>query len=155
MPAHRLRPQAEGAARFATASRVEGDVGMQQIAAEIILDGEIALVDRRHPGKRIHVLENFPVLVVNDGPLWVAVGKPLDVAPRPAVGDLPDGEVEFVAGDEVHRRRADQALLGLDRDLGTDEAEFDVRIDAADPLVRTVVNFDAWGEGVYAHEPAP
>src|SRR5207245_9372992 len=44
MPTHGLRPQTESAARFATASRVERDVGMQQIAAEIILDGEIALV---------------------------------------------------------------------------------------------------------------
>jgi hypothetical protein len=38
---------------------------------------------------------------VNDDALRVAIGKPLDSAPRPAVGDLFDGEVEFVAGDEM------------------------------------------------------
>ena len=45
MAAHRLRPQAEGAARFAAAAGVERDVGMPEIADEIILDGQVALVD--------------------------------------------------------------------------------------------------------------
>ncbi len=152
MPSHRLRPQAESAARFAAPSRVERDVGMQQIAAVIVLDGEIALVDRRHPGKSIHVLENFAVFVVNDDALAVAVGKPFDVAPGPAVGDFLDGEVEFVAGDEVHCRCGDEALLGLDCDLGSDEPDSDIRIDRLDHLGRLQVRFEGRGGGVHHHE---
>ena len=38
MAADRLRPQAEGAARFAAAAGVERDVGMLQIADEVVLD---------------------------------------------------------------------------------------------------------------------
>src|SRR5262249_31788656 len=45
MPADRLRPQAEGAARLAATARIERDVRVLEIAAEIILDLEIAFVD--------------------------------------------------------------------------------------------------------------
>ena len=58
MTADRLRPQAEGAARFAAAAGIERDVGVLEIAAEIILDDEVALIDRRHEGKLVHVLED-------------------------------------------------------------------------------------------------
>ena len=45
MTADRLRPQAEGAARFAAAAGIERNVGMPEIADEVILDGQVALVD--------------------------------------------------------------------------------------------------------------
>jgi len=54
---------------------------------------------------------------VNDDALLVAVRKPFDVAPAHAVGDFLDGEIEFVAGDEIDGARGDQALLGLDATL--------------------------------------
>ena len=38
LPAHRLRPEAEGALRAAAAAGVERDVGMQQVADEVVLD---------------------------------------------------------------------------------------------------------------------
>ena len=119
---------------------------MLQIAAEIVLDGQIALVDRRHPGKRVHVVENLAVLVMNDGALRVPVRKSLDVAPGDAVGDFLDGEVEFVAGDEIDGGSGDEALFGLDRDFGADEADFDGRIDRLDHLGRLHVRFEgrAW-----------
>ena len=64
------------------------------------------------------------VLVVNDDARCVAVREPLDVAPRHAVGDLLDGEIEFVARDEIDGASRDETLLGLDRDFGADEADF-------------------------------
>ena len=64
MPADRLRPQAEGAARFAAAAGVERDVGVLEIADEVILDLEVALVDLAHERERIHVLEDGAFLVV-------------------------------------------------------------------------------------------
>ena len=56
MAADGLRPQAEGAARFAAAAGVERDVGVLQIADEIILDLEVALVDRRDERQLVHVV---------------------------------------------------------------------------------------------------
>src|SRR4029077_4870709 len=44
------------------------------------------------------------------------------------------------------------ALLGLDRDLGTDEADSDVRIDGLDALRRPHVRFEGWRGGVHDHE---
>src|SRR5262249_60034674 len=62
VPADGLRPQAEGATRFAAAAGVERDVGMLQVAAEVVLDDEVALVDRRDERQLIHVLENGALL---------------------------------------------------------------------------------------------
>ena len=140
--AHRLGPQTESTARFAAASRVERDIGVQQIAAEVVLDLEVALVHRRHPGKRIHVLEHRAVFVVDDDPLRVAVGKPLDAAPGIAVGDFLDGEIEFVAGDEIDGAPGDETFLGFDRDFGADEADLDVRIHRFDHLGRLHIRFE-------------
>ena len=50
-----LRPEAEGALRRAAAAGVKAHVRMQQVTDEIFLDLQIALVDVRHPGERIHV----------------------------------------------------------------------------------------------------
>ena len=69
-------------------------------------------------------------------PSRVAVGEPLDVAPGHAVGDLLDGEIELVARDEIDGASGDEALFGLDRNLGADEADFDARIDRLDHLRR-------------------
>src|SRR5581483_7337903 len=58
MTADRLRPQTEGAARFTAAPGIERDVRMLQITDKIILDGEIALVNRRYERQFVHVLQN-------------------------------------------------------------------------------------------------
>ena len=58
MAADGLRPQAEGAARFAAAAGIERDVGVLQIADEVILDPQVALVDRRDERQLVHVLED-------------------------------------------------------------------------------------------------
>ena len=48
VPAQRLRPQAERALRAAAPARVERDVRMLQVADEVVLDGQIALVHVHH-----------------------------------------------------------------------------------------------------------
>ena len=58
MAADGLRPQAEGAARFAAAPGIERDVGMLEIADEIILDRQVALVDRRDERQLVHIFED-------------------------------------------------------------------------------------------------
>ena len=64
--AHGLRPQAEGAARFAAAPGVERQIRMPQVADEVVLDLEIALVDRRDERQLVHVVQHGAVGVVDD-----------------------------------------------------------------------------------------
>ena len=53
-----------------------------------------------------------------------------------ALGDLLAGEVEFVAGDEVDRRSRAAGCLRLDRDLGADEADLQLRVGVLQRLAR-------------------
>ena len=62
---------------------------MLEIAAEIILDDEVALIDRRHERQRIHVLEHRAIGVVDDDAIGVAIGKADDLAPVPSFATLP------------------------------------------------------------------
>ncbi len=55
--AHRLRPQAEGALRAAAAAGVERDVGMLQVADEVVLDRRGRACRRRPRRAAVHVLE--------------------------------------------------------------------------------------------------
>ena len=103
MPADGLRPQAEGAFRAAAAPGVERHVGVLQIADEIVLDPQIALVDLGDEGQLVHVLEDRAIGVVDDAAAGAAIAQTVDRAKRPALGDLLDREVEFLAGDEVER----------------------------------------------------
>src|SRR5262249_56857222 len=123
MAADRLRPQAEGAARFASATRVERDVGMLQIAAEIILDDEIALVDRRDEGQIVHVLQYRAVFVMHEDAISVAPREPSDAVEVATLGNIFDGEIELVASGEIDRRRGLHTRLRPDRDLRPDHAD--------------------------------
>src|SRR6185437_9126034 len=89
MPAHGLRPQAEGAARFAAAAGVQRHVRVQQIADEIVLDPQVALVDLGDERKLVHVLKDGAVLVVDDRARAVAEGNAVHRAPvRPSAISL-------------------------------------------------------------------
>jgi len=102
---------------------------MLEIADEIILDPEVALVDRRHERQRVHILQNRPRLVVNDASIGISIrqaGNPIPVA---ALGDLLDREIEFVARDEVDGSRRAQASRRIDGDLGADQAGLQAGVD--------------------------
>ena len=88
MPADGLRPQAEGAARFAAAAGVERDIGVQQVADEIVFDAQVALVDLGDEGKLVHVLQDRAILVVHDPAGAVAIGDAVHRGPVAALGDL-------------------------------------------------------------------
>ena len=63
-----------------------------------------------------------------DGAVGVAPGQAENVFPVLAVGDVLDGEIEFVAGDEIDAGRVFQAAVGVDRHLGADQADLELRI---------------------------
>src|SRR5262249_52296070 len=128
MAADGLRPQAERAARFAAAAGIERNVGMLEIADEIILDGQVAFIDRGHERQFVHVFEYRARRIVPDGAARVAIGQAVDGAPFAAFGDLLDSKVELVTGDEIDGRRAFQTALRLDRDFGADEPRLEARV---------------------------
>ena len=77
-----LGPEAEGALGRAAASGVDADVGMQQVADEILLDLEVALVHVRHPGQHVHVGDQLALGVVFDLAVLVAVAQAGDGGKR-------------------------------------------------------------------------
>src|SRR5262249_1760835 len=121
MAADGLRPQAERAARFAAAAGIERNVGVLEIADEIILDSQVAFIDRSHERQFVHVLEDRARPIVPDDAVTLAIGQAVDGTPIAALGDLLDGKVELVTGDEIDGWRAFQTALRLDCDFGADE----------------------------------
>ena len=104
VPPDRLRPQAEGAFRPASASGVERHVGVLQVTDEVILDPQIALVDFGDERQPVHVLEYRPVGVVGDDGVRAAEAQTVDCIEPTALGDFLDGEIELLAGDKVDGR---------------------------------------------------
>ena len=118
--AHGLRPEAEGAARFAAPPGIEGQIGVLEIADEVVFDLEVALVDGRDERQKIHVFEHGPLGVADDDAGLVAPSQTGYGREVPSLRDLFDGEVEFVARDKIHDRRGFEALVALDRHLCAD-----------------------------------
>src|SRR4029077_4391064 len=122
VPAYSLRPQAEGAARFAAATGIPAHIGVLEIAAEIVLDLELP-VDWEHGRELVHVHQDLALGIVENLAVRSAIGETLDGRPVGAFGKLLDGELVFVAADKIDRRRRFQAFLRLNSDLGADEAD--------------------------------
>ena len=125
VPADGLRPEAEGALGRAAAARIHRDVGMLEVADEILFDLEVALVNVGDPRERVHVGNHLALGVVLNLPFAVLVGNALHGREVAAFGDFLAGEVELLARDPVngprglerlggqhHRVRADEANLG-------------------------------------------
>jgi hypothetical protein len=152
MPADGLRPQAEGAFRAAAAPGIQRQIRVLQIADEIILDLEIALVDLGHEGQPVHVLQHRPRRIMDDDAVLVAIAEPVDIGESAALGDFLDREVEFLAGDEIDGARRGQAGLRLDRDLGADEADLEPRVGVLERLGDLDIGREGGGRGVHDRE---
>src|SRR5262249_12065818 len=128
---------------------------MEEIAAEIILDDEIALVDRGYERQRIHALERRPVLVVHDRAVSAAPAQARDPREFAPFGHFLYGEIEFVARYEIDGRRGAQACLRLDRYLGADHADRDLRIDRLESLGGLEVGCKRWRRRMKHNQLAP
>ncbi len=128
MPAHGLRPQAEGAARTAAAAGVDRHIGVLQVADEVVVDLQVALVDRRHEGQLVHVLDHRALPVVFERAVRQAVGQAQDVLERLARGHVLAGVVELLAADEVDGLARAQRAARIDRGLGADHADHHIRL---------------------------
>ena len=148
MAADRLRPQAEGAAALAPAAGVEADIGVTEVTAEIILDLQVALIDRRDHGQHVHVLDDRAILVADERSIWRAPGDAIDLLKRLALRDLQDREVIFLARDEIDVAAGGEALVRLDRDLRADEPDDRLRVARLDQRGGADVLPEARGRGV-------
>ncbi len=147
-----LRPEAEGAAGFAAAAGVHRDVGVHQVADEVVLDAEVAFVDFGDEGELVHVFQHGALLVVDDFVVGIAVGDAVDGGPGAVFGDFLDGEVEFIAGDEVDGGAALEGFGGLDGDLGADHADFEAGFGVFEGGGDFDVAGEAGGAGVHDDE---
>src|SRR5437899_6464310 len=133
MAAHRLRPEAEGAARPTPPARVERHVRMQEVADEVLLDHQVALVDVHDERQRVHVLERRPLRRALEVSVR-AIAEPRHLRERPSLGDFLDSEVELAARDELDRRRGSEGALALDGDVRPDEADPQPRVSLLERL---------------------
>src|SRR5712691_8929194 len=122
-----LGPQAEGALGPTAAPRVERHIGVKEVADDVVLDRQVALVDVHDERERVHVLERRPVRGVPDHAV-VPVAHAEDAAQGVAPGHLLDREVELVARDEVDRGRGGERFLRTDGDVGADEPDAQTRV---------------------------
>src|SRR5581483_3488508 len=120
-----LRPEAERAASGAAATRIEREVRVLEVADEVVLDLEIALVDVEHARERVHVVDELALAVVVDLAVLVAPREPVHVGEIAALSDLGDRVVELLAADEVDRLRGEDRLLRHDGDVRAAEADLD------------------------------
>ena len=127
VPADRLRPETKCAARFAAAARIERYVRVLEIADEILVDVEVALVDRRDERQVVHVGQRRSRLRLLNDAVLVAIAEAGDVGERLAFGDLAHREIVVLRRDEIDRVRLLQALARRDRDIGADKADLDRR----------------------------
>ncbi len=77
---------------------------MLEVADEVVVDVQVALVDVGDVGQAVHILQDRPVRGVDHGARGIAECDAVDLGDRTALGDLRDGEVELLPGDEVDGR---------------------------------------------------
>src|SRR5262249_4190856 len=85
--ADRLGPEAKRAFRAAAASRIERYVRMQEVADEVVLDGQVPLVHVDDERQLVHPFENGTIGSVPGG-LTIEKAQSEGLAKRPALGDL-------------------------------------------------------------------
>ena len=76
-------------------------------------------------------------------PLAVAEAQTVDRIEGAALRHFLDREIELLAGDEVDGRRGLEAVFGLDRDLGADKADLQLRVG----ILQRLGDPDVGGEG--------
>src|SRR5262245_27809462 len=133
MAANRLRPEAEGAARPTAPPGVERHVRVQEVADEVLLDHQVAVVDVHHERQGVHVLERRPLRRALEVPVR-AIAESGHLWKRPPLRDLLDGEVELAAGHELDGRRGSERALALHGDVRPDETDPEARVLALERL---------------------
>ena len=121
---------------------------MLQVPDEVILDAQMLGIDLGDEGELVHVVENGAVFVLDQGAVGVAVHDTVDLGEGFALSDFLDGEVELIAGDEVHDFGAAEGFFGLHGDFGANEADEHVRVFRLERFGHFHVVAEGWRGGV-------
>ena len=116
---------------------------MLEIADEVILDLQVALVDRRDEGQLVHVFEHGAGFVLLDDAVLVAIDEAGDRGKVAPFRDVAHREVVVLAGDEIDGGRFLERGARVDGDIGADHAD----LDAGLGLFQPSGIFDVGGEG--------
>src|SRR5215469_4583436 len=123
---------------LAASTCVERQIRMPEIPDKVVFDRQITFVYRRHERQLVHVLEHLTWRIVSDGTEPVAIREAIDARPVLPFCNVPDCELEFVAGNEVYTRRRSEAAGGICRDLRAYKASLQGGIGSPSaPLKRT------------------
>ena len=84
-----LRPEAEAAFGRAAAPRIERNIGVLQVADEVVLDLQIAVINREDAGHSVPVVNELALGVVVNAAIGVAPAEAFDPGPRFALRQRP------------------------------------------------------------------
>jgi len=127
VPAHRLRPETEGALGRAAPGGVEGDIGVLDEGDVVFPEIEIPSVDVHGKRQGVQVLQERAVGIVDD-PVPLAVADPGYFRPRLPPGEFGHGMVELLPDDKVDGGPGPEALLRQDRHMGADHGDLQRRV---------------------------
>ena len=116
---------------------------MLEIADEVVLDLEIALVHRRDERQLVHVGQRRPRRGFLDVAIIVAVAEAGDLGEVLALCDVADREIVVLGGDEIDRLGLLDAPLRIDGDVGANQSDLELRVDVLERARRR----DVGGEG--------
>src|SRR5512133_2773204 len=109
-----LGPEAVDAAGRTAAAGIDRDVGVLEVRDDIFADRQIALVDRRHEGQGIQVLDHGAIRGV-DHLAILHETETIDRTPGPAFAEFLGRVVEFTTADDI-----DGTFAGAQRFLRQD-----------------------------------
>src|SRR5207244_1149637 len=101
MSAERLRPEAEGTLRRASASGVKRDERVKQKRNVVAPHVQIAIVNVGHVGQGVEVLGIGSIRIVGNFAVFVAVRDSQNFRQRFAVRKLGDGVIKLTAANKI------------------------------------------------------
>ena len=131
MSAQRLRPQAEGALSRTAARGVKRHIRIQQERNVVFRDVQIALVDLGDVGQRIQILNLRSVRIVDDL-VVLQIRNAGNLLQRLPLGIIDDGEVEFLAANEINLGALAQRFLRQHGNVRSDKGNLDGRVGSLD-----------------------
>src|SRR5208337_368749 len=123
-----LRPQAEGALRWAAASRVQRDKRVKQEWHVVAARVDIALVHIYHVGQSVQIFDRGTVCIVNDLTVRAAIRDPENLAQWLAIGEFHCGVVELATYHEVDGCAFCEGPLRQGSDMRTYEGDLQLWI---------------------------
>ena len=150
VPADGLRPEAKDALGGTATAGIDTHVRVVQVADEVFFDLEVPLIHIHHPGQLIHVLNQFPLWIVNDLSIF-AERQAGDIVERAPFGDFLACVVELLSAHPINDRRGQQSFFRQNRGMSSHEPNARGRLLRLDGLSHLAVILQRGRRGVNNH----